>query len=148
MPLCPDAQFQIESCLKNLARDIHLPAVNRGFYGLANGLLDRLKIPGDFDMFYTPARIRNSLHAYQGFHDSQGFPDPPILTISGLKYEFRDGVRVECSTVAHIAHALEASVEALGRIFSAPEIMALSYVKELYAAEIEAARGKNGEETH
>ena len=134
------AQFQIESCLKNLGRDIQLPEANEGFYRLAKALLDRLKLSGDFQTLYTPARIRNSLHGPQGVHDSEGRRDPPILTISGLKYEFRDGANVGCAFVAHIAHALEASVEVLGRIFRTPEILALGYVYEQYASQKDIAR--------
>ena len=48
----------------------------------------------------------------------------------------------------HIAHALEASIDVLGRIFRTREILALrDPVYEQYASEIEASSGKNGEET-
>lgn len=140
------AQFQIESCLKNLAREVQLPEANKGLYVLVKALLDRLNLSGDLDVFYTPARIRNSLHGPQGVYDNQGYQDPPILTIAGLKYEFRHGVNVDCAYMAHIAHALEASVEVLGRIFRSPEILALNYVYEQYASQ-KMSLGKNGEET-
>ena len=136
------AQFQIESCLKNLARDIQLPEAKKNFYVLAKALLDRLKLSGDFDMFYTPARIRNSLHGPQGIHDSQGHKDPPILTISGMKYEFRHGEKVGCAYVEHIMHLRHRSMSS--GVFSARG----RYSKDpVYEQCIGDSSGKNGEET-
>ena len=130
-----------------MAREI-IPAdtkkrrANKSFFKLANTLLGRLNLPGDLHTLNTPALIRNSLQG-NGIHDDLGHPPAPIQTISGMTYEFLDGVKVSCATVAHVAHALEASIDVLGRIFHTPEVLALSYVYDPYALEIDAARVKS-----
>lgn len=91
-------QFQIENCLKCLAREFVLPEVNEGFYLLARALLKKLLLPSDqLDILNVPALIRNSLHA-NGIHRGHGGRDS-LITIYGVTYEFRDGKAVSCASV-------------------------------------------------
>ena len=118
------AQFQIENCLRSLARDINICVYNLGFYKVAQKLLVELGIKRDrLEILNTPALLRNSLHK-NGIHTGYGGKNT-LFVIDGVKYEFLDGKRVQCATWEHTAHALEASINILDELFHTNKVLAL-----------------------
>ena len=119
------AQFQIENCLRSLARELSITVKNHGFFRVAKALLNDLALSQDriLDILNTPALIRNSLHA-NGIH--HGYSDKgTVVEIEGVTYKFVHEEAVHCASVAHIAHALEASVGVLDEIFHTKKIFEL-----------------------
>lgn len=118
------SQFQIESCLRNLARELNIKMSNRGFYPLTKSLLAFLSLPGTLvDELNVAAFIRNSLHG-NGIHS--GFKGRDTFTaLDNVTYEFLHQQPVSCATVEHIAHALESSVNILATIFDTQQISVL-----------------------
>lgn len=118
------SQFQIESCLRNLARELYIKMPNRGFYPLTKSLLAFLSLPGTLvDELNVAAFIRNSFHG-NGIHS--GFKGcDTFTTLNNVTYEFLHQQPVSCATVEHIAHALESSVNILATIFDTQQISVL-----------------------
>lgn len=118
-------QFQIENCLRTLARELNLSSRQTGFYRMAEGLLIEIGIPNDrLEILNTPALIRNSLHS-NGIHHGYGGVDT-VVTVGGIVYQFCHEKRVQCATIEHIAHALETSVGVLDEVFHSPKVIALA----------------------
>ena len=115
-------QFQIENALRNVARELGLPN-SKSFYGLASSALKELGLSGHMDTLNVAARIRNSLHTNGIHHAYPG--EKPIITLKGVSYEFRDGMKVDCVDCEHVAHALECSVEVLAAVFLHPRVQAI-----------------------
>ena len=131
-------QFQIESCLSSLARELNLKRSNRGFFPLAKSLVALLGLPGALvDELNVAALIRNSLHG-NGIHSGYKGRDT-VTTLDNVTYEFLHQQRVSCATVEHIAHALESSITILAKFFDAPQVRVLKdpvidqYVRRLQA---------------
>lgn len=118
-------QFQIENCLRNLARELNTgQPPPKAFFSLAQSLVGRLGLPeGLVADLNVAALIRNSLHS-NGIHSGYQGLDT-VATLEEVTYEFRHQQRVSCATVEHIAHALESSINILATIFSTPEVGAL-----------------------
>lgn len=119
------SQFQIENCLRNLSRELGLPTRRIGFYNLAKSLLRRLELGGgELEILNVAALIRNSLHS-NGIH--YGYDgENTYEVINGVPYEFIHEQPVTCASVAHTAHAIEASIEVLHSVFGSCEISALA----------------------
>ena len=118
-------QFQIENCLRNLAREMNPDQPSpKAFFSLAQLLVGHLGLPEDIVAdLNVAALIRNSLHS-NGIHSGYQCLDT-VTTLEEVTYEFRHQQRVSCATVEHIAHALESSIGILATIFSTPEVGAL-----------------------
>ena len=117
-------QFQIENCLRNLARELNVGTPRQGFFLLAKSFVALLGLPGSLvDELNVAALIRNSLHG-NGIHSGHQDRDT-VTTLEKVTYEFRHQQRVSCATVEHIAHALESSIDILATVFGTPEVSAL-----------------------
>jgi hypothetical protein len=117
-------QFQIETCLRNLARELNIKMPNRGFYPLTKSLIAFLGLPGVLvDELNVAAFIRNSLHG-NGIHSGYKGRDT-VTTLDNVTYEFLHQQPVSCATVEHIAHALESSVNILATIFDTQQVSVL-----------------------
>ncbi len=136
-------QFQVENCLRILVRELRIQTSQQGFYLTAKSLVNHLHLQSEYlDIFNTVAMIRNSLHS-NGIHHGYCGADT-VVTIGGVIFEFLHEQRVQCATVEHIAHALEASVEGLQKVFTNPTVAALpDPIMEQYVWEI--ATAPNGE---
>ena len=131
-------QFQIESCLSNLALELNLKRPNRGFFPLTKSLVALLGLPDALvDELNVAALIRNSLNG-NGIHSGYKGRDT-VTTLDKVTYEFLHQQRVSCATVEHIAHALESSINILATVFGAHQVSALKdpvidqYVRRLQA---------------
>lgn len=130
-------QFQIENCLRNLAREISPDQPPpKAFFSLARSLIENLGLPESLVAdLNVAALIRNSLHG-NGIHSGHQGLDT-VTTLEQVTYEFQHQQRVSCATVEHIAHALESSIDILATIFRTPEVGALEDpVMDQYAWEI------------
>jgi len=117
-------QFQIESCLRNLARELNIKMPNRGFYPLSKSLVSFLGLPGALvDELNVAAFIRNSLHG-NGIHSGYKGRDT-ATTLDNVTFELLHQQPVSCATVEHIAHALESSVNILATIFDTRQVSVL-----------------------
>ena len=118
-------QFQIENCLRSLARELKSKDTGQGFYLLASGLLASVGLNGQqrMDQLDVPALIRNSLHA-NGIHKGHQGKDTRV-PIGVVEYEFVNGQSVHCATTEHIAHAVESSVNILAEVFATEKVAAL-----------------------
>ena len=117
-------QFQIETCLRNLARELNIKMSNRGFYPLTKSLVAFLGLPGVLvDELNVAAFIRNSLHG-NGIHSGYKGRDT-VTTLDNVTYEFLHQQPVSCATVEHIAHALESSINILATVFGAQKVSVL-----------------------
>jgi hypothetical protein len=118
-------QFQIESLLKNIYRELNRGQPPNGFYITAKVVLDTLGLPSNhIDILNTPARIRNSLHG-NGIHHQQHAQEPTLVKVGGIDYEFLDGQPVTCAGWPHVAHALEQSVLIVEEILQTPQVRAI-----------------------
>jgi hypothetical protein len=114
-------QFQIETCLRNLARELKIKMSNRGFYPLTKSLVAVSGLPGALvDELNVAAFIRNSLHG-NGIHSGYKGRDT-VTTLDNVTYEFLHQQPVSCANVEHIAHALESSVNILATIFDTQQV--------------------------
>ncbi len=117
-------QFQIENCLRNLARELNVRTPGQGFFSLAESLVALLGLSGSLvDELNVAALIRNSLHG-NGIHSGYQGRDT-VTTLDKVTYEFRHQQRVSCAAVEHIAHALESSIGILATVFGTPKVGAL-----------------------
>jgi hypothetical protein len=130
------SQFQIENALRNVARELHIPNVGRGFYGCAKSVLTELALSSaHIDTLNCPALIRNSLHS-NGIHQPIADPKSQRIHLSEIEYEFSDGKVVSCASFEHIAFALECSVRVLGAIFFNDQVLAIRHpIVDQYAWE-------------
>lgn len=120
------AQFQIENAFRNLHREFQLGPAGTGFYRCGKTVLDHLALPPDrMDTLNTPARIRNSLHT-NGIHHRQHPAETSVVVLKGVRYEFNDGLKVECASWEHIAHALECSVGELEEVLMHSKVLQIA----------------------
>ena len=118
-------QFQIENLLANVIRELHLQEA-RGFYQLSKTVVAHFALRKNaHDILYLPAAIRNSLH-FNGIHQSPKTWADKRVTLDEVEYRFKLDSPVSCASWAHIAHALEHSIEVLSDILDAPEVKAIS----------------------
>lgn len=118
-------QFQIENCLRNVARELKLPELGSGFYKTADAVLKRLELTGyELQTLNTVAMIRNTFHSNGVHHSNYG--NQTITLDDDVTYEFRAGERFSYATWPHVAHALECSIRVPERIFSHSDVQAIA----------------------
>jgi len=117
-------QFQVETCLRNIADHLNVPLGGTGFYRTAENLLNHLSCQSNMlPELNVPALIRNSLHSNGIHHGYQG--RDTSIDINSVTYEFINDHPVSCATWEHIAHALENSVGIMQHIFSTATVSAV-----------------------
>ena len=118
-------QFQIENCIRNIARELKLAEQGSGFYRTADTVLKRLAFTGDdIQTLNTVAMIRNTFHGNGIHHTNHG--DKTITLDDDVTYEFRAGEPFSHATWPHVAHALECSIRVLERIFGHADVQAIA----------------------
>ena len=119
------AQFQLETCLRNIAEELNVPTGGSGFYRMASNLINHLSLPTTLlDELNVPALIRNSLHCNGIHHGFQG--SNTTTSIDQVTYEFINDAPVNCGSWEHISHALENSVKILKQIILTQHVSNIS----------------------
>lgn len=119
-------QFQIENLFKNLLRELVPSYRTLGYHDICKKILEVTNISDEenkFNILYTPALIRNSLHSNGIHHGYKG--SDSIIQIGELKYEFLNGKKVSCASWEHVIVALSALTDLVREILYTQKIRML-----------------------
>jgi len=129
-----EAQFQIETLLRN----IHLTTLGStgpsGFYNLAKQAVAfaGLSEPDEkLERLNLPALIRNSKHS-NGIHDGYKGRSTSVV-VDGVEFLFEHGKAVRCGHLVHIVIALSSSVQVVEQILTSEPISGLALIPDRYA---------------